>query len=85
MLFEEFGWLVCKTLNFPFDNGELSASQKLAVITLIEKKDRDKRLVKNWRSISFINVDCKIASKALASRLKRLYHKLSIMICLRTR
>ena len=37
--FEEMGWLVCKTLNFSFDNGELSASQKQAVITLIEKKD----------------------------------------------
>ena len=35
---EEWGWLVCKTLNFSFDNGELSASQKQAVITLIEKK-----------------------------------------------
>ena len=45
--FEELGWLVCKTLNFSFDNGELSASQKQAVITLIEKKDCDKRLVKN--------------------------------------
>ena len=69
--FEEVGWLVCKTLNFSFDNGELSASQKRAVITLIEKKDRDKRLVKNWRPISLINVDCKIALKALASRLKK--------------
>ena len=65
------GWLVCKTLNFSFDNGELRASQKQAVITLIDKKDRDKWLVKNWRSISLINVDCKIASKALASRLKK--------------
>ena len=69
--FEELGWLVCKTLNFSFDNGELSASEKQAVITLIEKKDCDKRLVKNWRPISLINVDCKIASKALASRLKK--------------
>ena len=51
-LFEEVGWLVCKTLNFSFDNGELSSSQKQAVITLIEKKDRDKRLVRNWRPIS---------------------------------
>ena len=69
--FEELGWLVCKTFNFSFDNGELSASQKQAVIILIEKKDCDKRLVKNWRPISLINVDCKIASKALASRLKK--------------
>ena len=45
--FEEVGWPVCKTLNFSFDNGELSSSQKQAVITLIEKKDRDRRLVKN--------------------------------------
>ena len=69
--FEELGWLVCKTLNFSFDNGELSSLQQQAVITLIEKKDRDKRLVKNWRPISLINVDCKITSKASASRLKK--------------
>ena len=66
--FEEVGWLICKTLNFSFNKGEFSSSQEQAVITLIEKKDRDKRLVKNWRPISLINVDCKIASKALASR-----------------
>ena len=69
--FEQVGWLVRKTLNFPFDNGGLSSSQKQAVITLIETKDRDKRLVKNWRPTSLINVNCKIASKALASRLKK--------------
>ena len=28
--YEEVGWLVCKTLNFSLDNGELSASQKQA-------------------------------------------------------
>ena len=67
--FEELGLLVCKTLNFSFNNVELSSSQKQAVITLIEKKDREKRLLKNWRPISVINVDCKIASKPLASRL----------------
>ena len=69
--FEELVWLVCKTLNFSFDDGKLSASQKQAVITLIKKKYRDKRFVKNWRPISVINVDSKIASKALASRLKK--------------
>ena len=40
------------------------------MITLLEKKDKDKRFPKNWRPISLINVDVKIASKALAKRLE---------------
>ena len=43
-------------------------SQHQAVI--IKKKDKDKRLIKNWRPISLINVYSKIASKALASWMK---------------
>ena len=48
----------------------LSISQRQAVIKILEKKDRDKRFVKNWRPISFLNVDTKILSKALAAKLK---------------
>ena len=40
------------------------------MITLLEKKGKDKRLIKNWRPIFLINVDTKIASKALAKRLE---------------
>ena len=54
----------------------MSSSQKQAVITLIEKKDRDKRYIKNWRPISLLNVDAKILSKVLATRMKRVIHKL---------
>ena len=54
----------------------MSASQKQAVITLIQKIDRDVTLIKNWRPISLINVDSKIASKALAVRMKKVIHSL---------
>ena len=34
------------------------------MLTLIEKKGKDKQYLKNWRPISLMNVDTKIASKA---------------------
>ena len=58
------------SLNYSYDHGELSNSQKQAIITLIEKKDKDKRYLSNWRPISLINVDVKIGSKAIAKRLE---------------
>ena len=50
---------------------ELSTSLSQAIIKLIEKKDKDKRFIKNWRPISLLNVDYKIISKALSSRVKK--------------
>ena len=52
------------------EHGFLSTSQRQAVIKLLEKKDKDKRYIENWRPISLLNVDTKIISKALASRIK---------------
>ena len=50
-------------VNYSYEFGELSNSQKQAIITLIEKKGKDERLIKNWPPISLINVDAKIISK----------------------
>ena len=59
-----------------FTYSHLSNSQRHAVITLIEKKIKDKRYLKNWRPMSLMNVDTKIASKCLASRVKKVLSNL---------
>ena len=74
--FKQLGKLLVSTLNYSFDPGEMSTSQKQAIIVLIQKKDRDSRLIKNWRPISLMNVDAKIASKALVMRVKKIIYKL---------
>ena len=73
---ESLGELLVDCLNYSFDHGELSNSQKQAIITLIEKKDKDKRKISNWRPISLINVDVKIGSKAIAMRLQAVLPKI---------
>ena len=50
---------------------EFSISQRQVIIKLIEKKDRDKRYIKNWRPVFLLNVDKKILSKALSKKIKR--------------
>ena len=70
------GESLVNALNFANERGQLSNSQKQAMITLLEKKDKDRRFIKNWRPISLINVDVKIASKAIARRLESILPKL---------
>jgi len=39
-------------------------------MNLIPKKDADPNLIKNWRPLTLLNFDYKIASKATANRIK---------------
>ena len=45
----------------------MSFSQNQALITLIEKKEKDHALSGNWRPISLVNVDTEIMSKVITS------------------
>ena len=37
---------------------------------MLEKKDKDKRFIKNWRPISLLNTDMKIIREVLSARIK---------------
>ena len=53
------------------EKGILSTFQRQAIIKLIEKKDRDRRFIQNWRPVSLLNIDLKVISKALSENLKK--------------
>ena len=83
-LTKEFDEKFWNEIRHPFMNSimearekkQLSTSQRPAVIKVIEKKERDKRLIKNWRPIFLLKVDYKSIAKALATRLKETLPKL---------
>ena len=58
-------------LNSSFTQGHLSISQRRGLITLIPKKNKPLQHLKNWRPISLLNCDYKIATKAIAARMKK--------------
>ena len=60
-----------KSINFSFQNGELTELQKQSIITLLPKSGKDNLLLENWRPISLLNVDYKITAKAIANRIKK--------------
>ena len=67
--------IVVDSLNYAYKNGELSDSQKIGVVSLIYKKN-DALDLKNWRPITLLNIDYKIAAHALAERLKTVISKI---------
>ena len=48
----------------------LSISQRQGIISLIPNKDKDLLSLNNWRPISLLNRDYKIATKCIANRLE---------------
>ena len=61
---------LAEVLNYGFQNGQLSVSQRRGLLSLIFKKGEKKDL-KNWRPISLLCVDYKIGTRALAAQLQK--------------
>ena len=65
-----------KSLNYSYNIGKLSVTQKRGIIKLIPKKDTELYFIQNWRPLSLLNTDYKIAAKSIASRIKHFLPKL---------
>ena len=60
------------SFNAAYDANELAISQRRGVITLIPKEDGSLLELSNWRPITLLNVDCKLAAKVIAKRIEPL-------------
>ena len=69
--FELLGQELLDSINTSYDDHELSISQRRGVITLIPKEDANLKDLSNWRPITLLNVDYKIASKAIATTIEK--------------
>ena len=61
-------YLLISSLNRGYQKGKLAITQRRGIISLIPKKDKALNELKNWRPLTLLSCDYKIASKA--SRLK---------------
>ena len=57
-------------LNEVYEKNEFTISQRRGIITLLPKEDGSLLDLHNWRPITLLNVDLKIAAKAIAKRLE---------------
>ena len=70
LFWDDLSTYFIKSINYSFDIGELTVLQKQGVITLLPKQGKDLNQTGNWRPISLLNVDYKIATKTIANRIK---------------
>ena len=67
--------MVYASFRYSLENDLLSQEQRLDIINLLPKKDKDLSYLKNWRPVSLLNTDNKIIAKTLANRLYKVIAK----------
>ena len=72
IFWNDIGNYLVDSLNQSFETGKLNPLQTQSIISLIPKKDKDLAELNNWRPISLLNTDYKIATKVIANRIKKI-------------
>ena len=72
----QLGIFVLRSLNLGYEIGEVSITQRQEIITCIPKENKLKQFLKNWRPLTLLDTVYKIASGAIANRIKSVIDKL---------
>ena len=70
VFWKDISTILIKSLNYAYEKDQLSITQRRGIIKLIPKKDAEPYFIKNWRPLTLLNCDYKIAAKSIANRLK---------------
>ena len=60
-----------RALNFSWKEGVLTNSQRQGIITVLPKPNKDHLKITNYRPITLLNVDYKIISKVINTRMQK--------------
>ena len=72
VFWEDIEGYLLNAQNGAYEKRCLSISQRRGlIITLLPKKNKPANLLKNWRPITLLNCDYKIAAKSIANRIKK--------------
>ena len=70
VFWKDISTILIKSLNYAYEKDQLSITQRRGIIKLISKKDAEPYFIKNWRPLTLLNCDYKIAAKSIPNRLK---------------
>ena len=65
-----------QSFNYALNYGKMNITQRQGVIKVISKKKKDRSYLENWRPLTLLNVDYKIATKTIAHRISKVLPKL---------